>query len=93
MSEEDNHQERERRGDRRESQAEEEEEEKSCCWRMFKNFLGVSVDVEEDSKFEMIYLQRGDNDRLTEVEVKRLQEMYQYGDDEETQNFHSTEEQ
>lgn len=66
---------------------EEDEENKGCCWKIFQNFLGVSVDVEEDSKFEMIYLQRGDEDRLTEVEVKRLQEIYQYGGDEEDKDF------
>lgn len=52
-----------------------------CCWKIFHNLLGVSIDVEEDSKFEMVYLQGvGEKKALTEVDVKRLEEFYRYGD-------------
>lgn len=54
------------------------ERRRGCCWKLFSNFLGVGVDVEPDSKFEMVYLQRGENDKLTEVDIKRLKEQYIY---------------
>lgn len=45
----------------------------------FSKFFRVSIDVEDDSNYEMVYLNRdGDDRRLTEIDIKRMEESYRY---------------
>ena len=47
-----------------------------CFWAMFKNLLGVSIDVAEDSNFEMVYLERNGGPEMSEADLVKIKSFY-----------------